>query len=94
MSNQTALHQSKTTYARELRARRFAHGIIGMINEFIPSNRDCYRAIYYHLYELGYNQNVEIISVPPEMDTLNALEFEKAMLERAFKVVTPDGDII
>lgn len=79
---------------RELRARRFANGIIGLMRDYLPVHKDCYRSMYNFLYELAHEQNIEIINVPPEWDTLTKLQIEKAMLERAFKIATPEGDII
>lgn len=79
---------------RELRARRFANGIIGLMRDFLPVDRDCNRVMYKFLYELAYKENIEIVNVPPEWDSLTKLQIEKAMLERAFKVICPDGEVI
>ncbi len=83
-----------TNDPRQLRAIRFAHGIIGVMRDFLPVHKDCYRIMYDYLYDLAYEQNIEMINVPLEWDELNKLQIEKVMLDRAFKIVTPEGNII
>ncbi len=79
---------------REQRARHFTHSIISLMREFLPRERECVRAMERHLYDLAYEQNLQIIMVPPEMDELTKVQLEQAMLKHALKVVMPDGEII
>lgn len=67
---------------RYLRARRFSDQVRSMLRDFLPRDRDCQDMIDEVLMEIGFTNNAEIISVPPEKDHLDKLQLERAMVER------------
>ncbi len=48
---------------REMRANRFANMVIGMMRDYLPSDRDFLRRIYDDLHKAAYEGNLEIINV-------------------------------
>lgn len=69
------------------RAHLFANHTIGMLRDFLPPGRECYRLIYDYLIEIGYEQNLQVINVPPEWDALDKMALERAMLDRKVSVI-------
>jgi hypothetical protein len=63
------------------RARRFANMVQHLLQDFLPCDRHCARRIEEHLLEFGFQNNAEIISVPPECDALDKLALERARLD-------------
>lgn len=94
MSEHSAFNINASYRKREQRARAFTYGVIGIMRDFLPSDNDCRRKIEQYLYEMAYEQNFQIINVPPEMDELEKLQIEKALLKNAIQVIMPDGEII
>ena len=66
---------------RALRAQRFADIVMHIMRDFTPRDHDCCRRMTEALYEIGWANNAEIISVPPESDHLDKLELERRCLE-------------
>src|ERR1700737_3589954 len=66
---------------RAARAHRFANLVQAMLRDFLPTDRDCQRRIADYLLEVGYENNLEIINVPPECDELEKLALERRRLE-------------
>ena len=66
------------------RAVHFTNMILAVMRDFIPQDRECHRRISDHLLRLAYEQNLQIVNVPPEWDALTKLEIERAMLETRF----------
>lgn len=73
---------------RFLRARRFADHARHLLRDFLPPGRDTQRLIYDHLIRTGWEQNLEIVTVPPEWDALDKIELERARLEVKITTVT------
>jgi hypothetical protein len=72
------LTYSDLSSPRYARATRFANLMLSMMSGFVPSDAQCKRRIYDYLLRIAYEENYEIISVPPECD-----EFDRIRLERA-----------
>lgn len=53
---------------RYRRAQRFANQVMGMVQGFIPRDRDCLRLLDDKLRLDAFAADVEIVSVPPERD--------------------------
>jgi hypothetical protein len=67
---------------RYLRAHRTATMILATMRDFIPQDRRVLDRIKDHLMEVAYQANAEIVSVPPEWDTLDKMSLIGAMFER------------
>lgn len=76
---------------REMRAKRFADTVLGIMRDFVPQKRDVVRLMWDCLYELGYRTNAEIIYVPPECDTMSKLELEQWRLNLSMKKIGLDS---
>ena len=70
---------------RYRRAINFTHRLMAMMRDFLPTDQDCWRRIEDYIFEIGYSGNVELINVPPELDALDKLKLERAMLEFRMK---------
>jgi len=66
---------------RANRAMRFSNTVMAMMRDFVPRDRECSERLHAFLIEVGYQQNLEIISVPPECDALDKLALEQRRLE-------------
>jgi hypothetical protein len=60
-----------------------------MLQDFLPRDKHCARRIEEHLLEFGFQNNAEIISVPPECDALDKLTLERRMLEASIARAAP-----
>lgn len=74
---------------RANRARRFSQLVQHLLQDFLPRDRHCARRIEEHLLEFGFENNAEIISVPPECDALDKLALEQRMLEASIARAMP-----
>lgn len=77
----TELREIDQSSPRYQRARRFANTVHSVLSDFIPDDRAIRRRVNDYLFEVGYQNNLEIINVPPELDALNKLELQHRMLE-------------
>lgn len=75
---------------RAARARRFSQMVHAMLRDFLPVDRDCARRVDEYLTEIGFENNAEIISVPPECDALDKLVLERRMLETRLNAVNAE----
>ncbi len=66
---------------RVQRAQRTAHQILGLIRDYIPSDRECLRRIEHELVFAAFVTNAELVCVPPEQDAWTKQQTEKAMLD-------------
>jgi hypothetical protein len=66
---------------RYARGQRFANAIQAMMSDWLPRDRMVAVRVHEFLFEIGYNGNVEIINVPPELDHLDKLHLERHKLE-------------
>lgn len=66
---------------RQQRAQRFANEMVGVLDGFLPSDKDCRLVILDYLRRLSFKTNSSIINVPPEWDHLDKLAIEKCMLQ-------------
>lgn len=82
-----AMHKDSPRFRR---ATRFADLVQYLLNEFLPTERNCRHFIHRRLIEAGFAGNCEIINVPPECDELDRLTLERRMLElKAGPVLVP-----
>lgn len=92
-TRETARHRPYDAMVRDTpryaRARRFAQRVQYMLRDFLPSDRQCIRRIEEHLLEIGFENNAEIINVPPECDELDKLALERRMLEASIARAAP-----
>lgn len=72
---------------RAQRAHRFANLVLSMMRDFVPQDGRCHRAISEHLLEVAYENNLEIINVPPEWDALDKMALERAMWDNKVSVI-------
>jgi hypothetical protein len=76
------MEESLKNTPRHQRATVFANTVLGIMRDFLPANRRVLRHVYDHLMEVGFINNSQIISVPPECDEFDKLRLERAMYER------------
>lgn len=76
---------------RYARGQRFANSIMSALRDFLPQDRRVQPRIHEFLFEIGYNQNLEIIEVPPEFDALTKLQLERMKVETHPAFVKPPG---
>lgn len=70
-----------TCSRRDARAALFTNQIMSMLRDYLPPGRDAQRLIYDEICTIALEQNLQIISVPPEFDALTKLELERRMVE-------------
>lgn len=72
------------------RSIQFAEMIRALLRDYLPQGRDTQHFIYDHLVRTAWENNFEIINVPPEWDALDKLAIERAMME--VKVARVNGE--
>lgn len=75
------LSHADTNTLRYRRARRFSDMMLSIMRDFIPNDRIVYRRVLEVMLEVGWEENFELINVPPELDALNAAELARHMIE-------------
>lgn len=72
------------------RSIQFAEMIRTLLRDYLPPGRDAQHFIYDHLVRTAWENNFEIINVPPEWDALDKLAIERATME--VKVTRLNGE--
>ena len=67
---------------KEFRARRFADHLVGLTQDWIPSEQDTRRRFWEKMYEAGFKNNLEIVAIPPDFDSAKwmSLQFNAYLL--------------
>lgn len=82
MSNEElrkAMFEDRNT-PRYRRARLFANTQLSIMRDFIPLDSKIQRVILEYLFELGFKENLTILSVPAVVDALDNAELRLAMI--------------
>lgn len=63
------------------RARHTANSVLGLLRDFLPTDRDTLRRIDEMLVRASWETRIVLMPVRPEWDALNDAEVQAAMLE-------------
>lgn len=76
---------------RAARASQFAGQIIGLLQDFLPTNGKTLNYIYERLAKEAYKSNALIVNLPLEFDKLNELAAKRAMIEKMLEPIIIHG---
>ena len=80
---------------RYRRAELFAVCAVGLLREFIPTNREVARQVHDHLLRAAFTANYALVQVPPEYDSLKDAEIRRLMFSTMTAEYNPlkDADL-
>ncbi len=78
---------------RAKRTQMFADYVQALVRDFVPRDHRCLEALERHIISEVFEQNLEIISVPPEHDHMVKHELERLRCETTMATIIESRDL-